>query len=178
MPRNGSMVNVPGPLAIAARDNKEILFQEIDRFSEECMSIVGMAADDVDTRVIAWAGDDDAMNEYHPTPPYRVLATLNKGPEAMTEALASRFMWIHVDEPAPEALAGLPKHHQEAARVLAGHPDQAQRVSLRSFRRHAQMLTEGFTAEQAARACFGERWDSFIDADRLAGLVDQAMSDL
>jgi len=173
---NGTMRTVPAFAGIAARDSVPLLLQELDRLMEESQSVVYSLADEPKSRRITYTDSNGELVELKPNDDYRVFATSNHGPDRLPEALADRFVWFDVQAPPSEALADFPEHMREAARVLAGHPDPLQRVSLRSFRRYVNMQAEGFTAEESAKAGFGSRWESFIDAERLAGLVDTAAS--
>lgn len=91
-----------------------------------------------------------------------IMTTNIESMEELPAALKDRFPCaIRINEPHPNALAGLPRDLREYARKMADAGNR--RISLRQFYDYSK-LRESHGDERAANLIFGDRSESFLDA--------------
>lgn len=87
-----------GPVLRAMRAGSRLVCEEIGRAGEDLLAFALAAADSVGTLAIQVPTTGETVIA---APGYHVVATSNTAPDRLPKALASRFVALHIEHPAP-----------------------------------------------------------------------------
>jgi len=90
---------VDGPMARAVRHGSILVLEEIGRASEDVLAWALAAADSAGSN---WITIPYTGEKLVPAAGFEVRATMNNHPRELDAALARRFVWVEVNEVAPE----------------------------------------------------------------------------
>lgn len=143
-----------GPATRAARIGARLVVNEIDHASGDVIAALYQIADEAASA--RWTlGNGETLR---PAAGFHLVATSNAAPEeALTgEGIQSRFaVRVHVDQPHPASVAALPEDLRKAAEASCVHPDETQRLTMRTWRAFADLRAELGDALTAAKLAFG-----------------------
>lgn len=157
-----------GPATRAARTGARLVVNEVDHASGDATAALYMIADESPSACWTLANGE----VLRPAEGFHVVATSNAEPtEALTgEGTQSRFcVRVHIDEPHPASVDALPEDLRAAAKASCIHPDESQRLTMRTFRAFAELRTQlgeaGGGKLTAAELAFGrERAQPILDS--------------
>lgn len=137
-----------------------LVVDEIDKAGGDVFATLLAMTDTVDSA--RWENPTNGKIEV-PRDGFTAIMTTNiESMEELPAALKDRFPCaIRINEPHPNALAGLPRDLREYARKMADAGNR--RISLRQFYDYSK-LRESHGDERAANLIFGDRSESFLDA--------------
>jgi len=129
MIREGSFVWHDGPFVRAMREGKRLVINELQHAGADVLALLFPILESWDTaRLTLPTGET-----LRPQGGFRVIATDNRPPDGLPEALQDRFAGtLRVTEPHPDALATLNEDLQAAARNSSGLEDGRQ-ISVRGW---------------------------------------------
>jgi MoxR-like ATPase len=145
-----------GPATRAARAGARLVLNEIDHASGDAIAALYQIADEAATARWALGSGEDLR----PAKGFHCVATSNASPEeALTgEGIQSRFaVRVHVTEPHPLSVEALPEDLRKAAKASCVHPDESQRLTMRTWRAFASLREQLEDRLLAARLAFGEQ---------------------
>lgn len=148
-----------------------LVLNEIDRASDEVLSMVYAIADSPETALLELP--NLANDQLTPNPlKLTICATTNlSNPMGdLPEGLADRFSWLPVDTVHPNALLRLdPALRAAAAASITA--EEGRRMSIRSWLVFDRMRVAMGNVEQAALVAFGKRFQTVLDALEVAKLT-------
>jgi MoxR-like ATPase len=162
--KGGDTVWHDGPFARAMREGKRLVINEIGNASADVLALFFPILESWETAELTLPTGETLR----PASGFHVVATDNRAPDQLPEALQDRFVaYVRVMEPHPDALAGLDPQFQKFAHALKDvDPERA--VSARGWR-NLQDLSGAFGLDTACRLVFGpDRGAMMFDAMTLA----------
>lgn len=135
---NGDRFTYKEGLAVKAwRSGARLVIDEINRANGDVMSLLLAFTDTVASS--SWQNDETG-EIVTPAAGYSVVMTMNGEPDDLEPALLDRFAArVKIDQPHPDAIAGLPDYLHHLARTLGQLDDPRERASVRAFQTVAQV---------------------------------------
>ena len=167
VPKGGDFVWQDGPAITAWREGARLVINEIDRSSEDVLSLMYALLDDPDFAELTLPTGE----KVRPAEGFQVVATMNGLPEDLPDALQDRLpVDIEITDVNPNALARLPEDLREPAKNTALAKTSERGVSIRMWLEFASLREklpekvgdEGI--EIAARAIFGDKARDALNA--------------
>jgi Holliday junction resolvasome RuvABC ATP-dependent DNA helicase subunit len=157
--KGGDAVWHDGPFVRAMREGKRLVINEITNASSDVLALLHPILEDFSTAMLTLPNRETIK----PAAGFHVVATDNRAPEMLPEALKDRFdCCIHVEETNPEAYKVLPDDLRKVAQATIGDPDR--RISARGWIA-LDRLRKQFGLGDACRLVFGlERGRMIHDA--------------
>lgn len=143
-----------GPATRAARAGARFVVNEIDHASGDAIAALYCIADESASARWTLANGETLR----PAAGFHTVATSNATPdEALNgEGVADRFkLRVHLDTPHPASVAALPEDLRSAAEASCVHPDESQRLTMRTWRAFADLRERLGDALLAAQITFG-----------------------
>jgi hypothetical protein len=164
---NEGFVWQDGPAATAWRFGRRLVINEIDKANGDVESLLHTVLDGTGSAKMNLITGETLK----PAEGFTCVATSNLLPgEALrTEGMKSRFSQvIEIDEPHPEMINMLPECQRKAAKASATHPNQSERISMRSWFTFND-LCKVVDEKVAATAVFGKsRANAILDSIKVA----------
>ena len=167
--KGGDYVWSDGPAIMAWREGARLVINEIDRASEDCLSLMYALLDDPEFAQLTLPTGETVR----PAKGFQVIATMNGRPDDLPDALQDRLpVDIEITGVNPEALERLPEDLREPALNTALAKSDARGVSIRMWLEFAH-LRESLPAalredqnslEIAAQAVFGDNYRDALNA--------------
>jgi MoxR-like ATPase len=163
------MVWMDGPGIRAWREGARFVINEIDKASDDALSLLFAVLDDPEFAELTLPTGEVVR----PTEGFHVVATMNGVPSDLPAALQDRFpVTIQVVDVNPEAIKALPSDLQVAARESALVDNEDRRLSIRMWAEFGSLRTKldkryrtkGKGSAVAAQAIFGARWKEALRA--------------
>jgi hypothetical protein len=153
------------------REGKRLVINEITNASSDVLALLFPILESFETACLTLPSGETIK----PSEGFHVIATDNRSPDLLPEALQDRFMaYVEVTETHPKALLGIDKDLQEVAKRSIGEGDRL--ISARGW--HAlNVLKNEFGMQDACGLAFGlSRGARINDAVKLA-LSKKAMKE-
>jgi MoxR-like ATPase len=148
--KGGDAIWFDGPFIRAMREGKRLVINEICNANADVLALLFPILESPETAQLTLPTGETVR----PAPGFHVVVTDNNPPDQLPEPLQDRFVvLLHVTEPHPDALAGLPEHLREAAAATLQLTDN-RRISARGWTNLA-MLEGEFGLEEACLLAFG-----------------------
>lgn len=136
VPRAEGWQYAEGAAIQAWRTGGRLVIDEVNRANGDVLAMLLAMTDTAASSV--WQHPDTG-EMVRPHPRYSVVMTMNGEPDDLDEALVDRFpVAVRIDQPHPEAVALLPEHYRNAARMSCDLP-RGERVSLRALMACAEL---------------------------------------
>lgn len=159
----GGFVWNNGPALRGWLESARVVFNEINRASDDCLSLLLAILDDPKLARLTLPNGDTVR----PGPRSQIICTMNGTPDTLPDPLADRLaVRVCIDAPHPDAIAALPDRMQTAARETAACTGDRY-VSLRTWQALAE-LSAAVGDDVAAEILFGNRAADIVAALRLA----------
>jgi midasin (ATPase involved in ribosome maturation) len=157
--KGGDTVWHDGPFTRAMREGARLVINEISNASADVLALLFPVLESFETARLTLPNGETVR----PSSGFHVIATDNRSPEQLPEALQDRFMaYIEVTEMHPDALTGVSPELIAVARQTIGEGDRL--VSARGWK-HLEILSKKFCLHDACRMAFGmERGSMIADA--------------
>jgi midasin (ATPase involved in ribosome maturation) len=147
--KGGDAVWHDGPFVRAMREGVRLVINEITNASSDVLALLYPILEDYSTACLTLPSGETIR----PSDGFHVVATDNRSPELLPEALQDRFMaYVEVLETNPAALACLPADLREVAAKTIGDGDR--RVSARGWH-SLDKMRQHFSLEDACKLAFG-----------------------
>lgn len=162
VPKGNEFVWSDGPAMMAWREGARLVINEIDRSSEDVLSLMYAILDDPDFAELTLPTGE----KVRPKEGFQVVATMNGLPEDLPDALQDRLpVDIEITDVNPEALSRLPEDLREPAKNTALAKTSERGVSIRMWLEFASLREKLPTALKddeaglriAAQAVFGDK---------------------
>jgi hypothetical protein len=169
LPKGDEMVWADGPGIRAWREGARLVINEMDRASDDIMSLMYAILDDPEFAELTLPTGEVVR----PAEGFHVVATMNGQPYELPLALQDRFpVTIEVINVNPEAIEALPEDLRVPARESALVANEDRRLSIRMWMEFASLrpkLNSKYRSKDkgtkvAAKAIFGERWEEALRA--------------
>ena len=148
--RGGDAVWHDGPFVRAMREGKRLVINEIGNANADVLALLFPILESLKTAEITLPSGETIR----PATGFHVVATDNRPPDQLPEALDDRFgVYVRVSEPHPNAIAQLHPQLRELALASASIEDE-RRVSARGWLA-LQSLIPTFGLETGCRLAFG-----------------------
>jgi MoxR-like ATPase len=156
-----------GPFTRAMREGKRLVINEISNASADVLALLFPVLEGEETARLTLETGETII----PREGFHVIATDNRSPENLPEALQDRFKcYIEVRETHPSAHARLNPQLRSMAEQMVGDPDR--RISARGWLA-LQDLQEDFGLEDACKMVFGEERGTMLhEALKVAAPVE------
>jgi len=139
-----------GPFTRAMREGKRLVINEISNASADVLALLFPVLEADETARLTLENGETII----PAKGFHVIATDNRSPENLPEALQDRFKcYIEVRETHPAALARLSPGLRKIAEQMIGDPDR--RISARGWLALEDLIPE-FGMSDACKMVFGE----------------------
>lgn len=167
--QDGEYVWSDGPAIMAWREGARLVINEIDRASEDCLSLMFALLDDPGFAQLTLPTGETVR----PEEGFQVVATMNGRPEDLPDALQDRLpVDIEITDVHPEAIKRLPEDLREPARNTALAKTSERGISIRMWLEFASLreklpdtLGDKDTAlTVAAKAIFGANYQEALNA--------------
>ncbi len=170
--KDGEYVWSDGPAIMAWREGARLVINEIDRASEDCMSLMYAILDDPGFAQLTLPTGETVR----PQDGFQIVATMNGIPEDLPDALQDRLpVDIEITDVHPKAIERLPEDLREPARNTALAKTSERGISIRMWLEFAALREtlpaqfEGDEAaekglEMAAMAVFGGKYRDALTA--------------
>lgn len=168
---DGSLGWLDGPATKAMRLGHRVIIDEIGNTDEEAQ---GMLLGYCDSQESAYVTLPTGKT-LRPANGYQVVATSNFPPEALPDALRSRFTAVvHVGEVNPDAMELLPYDWRQTAERSLALDDAERGMSMRQWLEFDRLVnTVGWHMEMAAAVAFGRgAGQELMDTMRIAGCAE------
>ncbi len=169
--QGGDYVWSDGPAVSAWREGARLIINEIDRASEDTLSLLYAILDDPGHAQLTLPTGETVK----PAEGFQIIATMNGQPEDLPEALQDRLpVDIEITEINPEALMRLPKDLREPAASSAVQKGDQKTISIRmwlefaSLREKLPAVVGDDAVEIAAKAVFGDVYKDALNALTIA----------
>ncbi len=175
--KGGEFVWHDGPAVRAWREGARLIINEIDRSSEDVLSLLYAIMDDPEFAELTLPTGETIT----PQENFGVVATMNGVPDDLPDGLQDRLVVdVHITEMAEGALARLPEDLREPARSTSLTDNPERSISIRLWMEFAG-LREKFREEEnglmlAAQAVFGENAPQALAAIEIADTADPAIN--
>jgi MoxR-like ATPase len=162
VPKGNEFIWKDGVAVLAWKFGARLVINEIADASEDVLVFLHAVLDDPDFAEYTLPTGSTVK----PNDNFQVVATTNRKPEDLPEALRDRFpVSIEVQKPNPEALASLPTDIRKAASVVTDKPDR--KVTIRMWNEFIS-LSKKIGEEIASEAVFGKRAKDILSALKVA----------
>jgi len=167
--KDGEYVWSDGPAIMAWREGARLVINEIDRASEDCMSLMYAILDDPGFAQLTLPTGETVR----PAEGFQIVATMNGIPEDLPDALQDRLpVDIEITDVHPKAIERLPEDLREPARNTALAKTSERGISIRMWLEFAALretLPERLGDDEAgltvaAQAIFGENYRDALTA--------------
>ena len=167
--KDGEYVWSDGPAIMAWREGARLVINEIDRASEDCMSLMYAILDDPGFAQLTLPTGETVR----PADGFQIVATMNGVPEDLPDALQDRLpVDIEITDVHPKAIERLPEDLREAARNTSLAKTSERGISIRMWLEFAALretLPETLGDEEtaltvAAQAIFGSNYRDALTA--------------
>ena len=167
VPKGGDFVWQHGPGVMAWLEGARLVINEIDRSSEDVLSLMYALLDDPDFAELTLPNGETVR----PKEGFQVVATMNGLPEDLPDALQDRLpVDIEITDVNPNALARLPEDLREPAKNTALAKTSERGISIRMWLEFASLREKlpekigdaGLMV--AAQAIFGEKAQDALNA--------------
>lgn len=157
-----------GPFVRAMREGKRLVINEITNASSDVLALLFPILESFETACLTLPSGETVR----PAEGFHVVATDNRAPELLPEALQDRFMaYVEVTETHPAALEAISPELRKVAKQTIGDGDRL--ISARGWH-SLDILRQEFGLSDACALAFGlQRGDTIHDALVLA-LEEQA----
>jgi MoxR-like ATPase len=161
--KGGDAVWHDGPFVRAMREGARLVINEISNASADVLALLFPVLESFETARLTLPSGETVT----PSEGFHVVATDNRSPEQLPEALQDRFMaYVELTTMHPRALDTISDELREIARQTIGDGDRM--ISARGWK-HLQELSNAFEMHDACRLAFGmERGHMIADAITLA----------
>jgi MoxR-like ATPase len=161
--KGGDAIWHDGPFVRAMREGKRLVINEITNASSDVLALLFPILESFETACLTLPSGETVK----PANGFHVVATDNRAPELLPEALQDRFMaYVEVTETHPKALEALSKDLQKVAAQTIGDGDRL--ISARGWH-SLDILRKEFGLNDACGLAFGlQRGDTIKDALVLA----------
>lgn len=161
--KGGDAVWHDGPFVRAMREGCRLVINEISNSSADVLALLFPVLESFETARLTLPSGETVT----PSEGFHVIATDNRSPEQLPEALQDRFMaYVEVKQMHPDALNSISPELRAIAEQTIGDGDRF--ISARGWK-HLQVLSDEFEMHDACRLAFGmERGHMISDALTLA----------
>jgi len=161
--KGGDTVWHDGPFTRAMREGARLVINEISNASADVLALLFPVLESFETARLTLPNGETVR----PASGFHVVATDNRSPEQLPEALQDRFMaYIEVTEMHPNALSSVSEELRDVAKQTIGEGDRL--VSARGWK-HLEILSHRFNLHDSCRMAFGmERGHMIADALTIA----------
>lgn len=147
--KGGDAIWHDGPFVRAMREGKRLVINEITNASSDVLALLFPILESFETALLTLPSGETVS----PQKGFHVVATDNRSPDLLPEALQDRFMaYIKVEETHPKALAGIDKMLKKVAHQTIGGGDRL--ISARGWQA-LNTLKDEFGMEDACSLAFG-----------------------
>lgn len=169
VPKGDEFVWTDGPAILAWREGARLVINEIDRSSEDVLSLMYAILDDPDFAELTLPTGEKVK----PKKGFQVIATMNGVPDDLPDALQDRLpVDIEITDVNPEAIKRLPEDLREPAKNTALAKTSERGISIRMWLEFASLrekLPELLQDDEAglsiaAQAIFGEKANQAMTA--------------
>ena len=177
VPKGSEFVWQDGPAMMAWREGARLVINEIDRSSDDVLSLMYAILDDPEFAELTLPTGE----KVRPAQGFQVIATMNGLPEDLPDALQDRLpVDIEITDVNPKALERLPEDLREPAKNTALAKTSERGVSIRMWLEFAS-LREKLPAkigdeglQVAAQAIFGDKAVDAMNALAISGTASEA----
>jgi hypothetical protein len=161
--KGGDAIWHDGPFVRAMREGVRLVINEITNASSDVLALLYPILEDYSTACLTLPSGETIR----PSDGFHVVATDNRSPEMLPEALQDRFMaYVEVNDTNPAAIAALPEDLRAVASQTIGDGDR--RISARGWH-SLDKMRQHFTLSDACKLAFGmNRGNAIHDALVLA----------
>jgi len=165
IPKGGEFVWHDGPVSQSMRKGARLILNEVAHASCDVLSFLYAVLESPETSKITLPTGETLS----PSTGFQCIITDNVAPTSLPAPLQDRIdATLLVEVPSPQAIQSFPENLRDMITKCATVKDASQRISLRSWEAVERLAKGGVDFEVAARAVFGDKWNSVQAALKIA----------